>query len=355
MMIETTQQQQLFAPVVEQSVIVKAYSGEEIRRFSFSVTKGNWPSLAQDLCKTFALENSERLIVKYTDDEGDMITISSDEELKEAITSDVGAPYLRLYVASKEHENPSPPSHWKWKVERKRWKEHCFKHQHQHQHQHQHLAKIRKKHDRHCANEWRRDRKDRLIARFVAHVTIPDDTEFAPNTAFTKVWRFRNEGSGEWPEGSALMFLSRRCGDLMGAKESIPVPGTVKPGEEIEVPVNMLAPSQPGRYVGLWRLCTPFGRKFGQRVWVKITVVNSDSEGEMVDLEKMIQRQHLEEAQQDTAKEIAAEPKTIAEHLKALQELGFVGDVGLHIALLKKYHGHIERVVEELLSRQNQQ
>lgn len=84
---------------------------------------------------------------------------------------------------------------------------------------------------------------------------------------FTKIWRMRNEGTSPWAENTALTFVG---GDQLGAPESVLVPA-VGPGEEIDIPVDMVAPSVPGRYVSYWRLCTD-GQRFGHRIWVDVIV-----------------------------------------------------------------------------------
>merc|ERR1719231_1849354 len=49
----------------------------------------------------------------------------------------------------------------------------------------------------------------------------------------------------------------------------------VLPGEEVDVAVEMVAPTEIGRYLGYWRLVGPHGRrKFGQRVWCHVQVVD---------------------------------------------------------------------------------
>merc|ERR1719159_621617 len=49
----------------------------------------------------------------------------------------------------------------------------------------------------------------------------------------------------------------------------------VVPGEEVDVAVEMIAPEPHGRYLGYWRLTGPHcRRKFGQRVWCHVQVVD---------------------------------------------------------------------------------
>jgi len=42
--------------------------------------------------------------------------------------------------------------------------------------------------------------------------------------------------------------------------------------KELDVAVDFTAPSRPGRYVSYWKMASPSGQKFGQRVWVRIQV-----------------------------------------------------------------------------------
>ena len=49
--------------------------------------------------------------------------------------------------------------------------------------------------------------------------------------------------------------------------------GGVACGEDVEVSIDLLVPEMAGRYVSHWRLASPFGQKFGHRLWVVIQVV----------------------------------------------------------------------------------
>jgi len=119
----------------------------------------------------------------------------------------------------------------------------------------------------------------KLLARHVKDVTIADGTELLPNTPFVKTWKLRNEGEGAWPAGCRLLFISRK-GDRMGGPDSVPVAGegvVIAPGQEVEISVNLVAPSEPGRYASYYKLVTPEGYRFGQRLWVSIAVSGSSS------------------------------------------------------------------------------
>ncbi len=87
------------------------------------------------------------------------------------------------------------------------------------------------------------------LAQFVKDVTIPDGTNFNAGDAFTKTWRLKNIGTCTWT-GYALVFDS---GDAMSGVSPIAI-GTVAPGQEVDVSVNLKAPSSNGTYRGYWRI-----------------------------------------------------------------------------------------------------
>lgn len=116
-------------------------------------------------------------------------------------------------------------------------------------------------------------------AEYVADVTIPDGTVFAPGESFQKTWRIANTGITTWTTAYELVFID---GDLLGAPASVTLPQEVKPGQQVEITVDMLAPEEAKSYTSYWKLRTPQGQMFGfgstgsEAIWVKITV-NSDS------------------------------------------------------------------------------
>lgn len=116
---------------------------------------------------------------------------------------------------------------------------------------------------------WARWQGASTNARFVQHVTLNQSgSVVAPGQKFVKIWRMRNEGTAAWSEHTALAFVG---GDPLGAPAVVLV-GTVAPGAEMDISVDMVAPSAPGRYVSYWRLCGPDGASFGHRLWVEVVV-----------------------------------------------------------------------------------
>ncbi|KAL3018660.1 hypothetical protein AAZX31_05G039900 [Glycine max] len=114
--------------------------------------------------------------------------------------------------------------------------------------------------------------KPKLDSRFILDVNVIDGTMMAPSTAFTKIWRMRNNGTIVWHKGTQLVWIG---GDKFSDSHSVDleVPEDGVPLEkELDIAVDFTAPPLPGRYISYWRMTTPSGHQFGQRVWVLIQV-----------------------------------------------------------------------------------
>ncbi len=112
------------------------------------------------------------------------------------------------------------------------------------------------------------------VGKFVADVTIPDDTVFAPYATFTKTWRIKNEGTCTWNTSYAVVFES---GASMGGPASIALPSEVAPGQSIDISVDLKAPASADTYKGNWMLRNANGVIFGlgdenKAFWVQIKV-----------------------------------------------------------------------------------
>jgi hypothetical protein len=106
-----------------------------------------------------------------------------------------------------------------------------------------------------------------LDARFLADVTVPDNTQMEKGEAFEKTWQVENSGSCAWPEDTVLAFIG---GDQMGAPESVEVPA-VESGGKKDITVEMEAPDEDGTYTGEWQLKSG-DTSIGGQFWVKIVV-----------------------------------------------------------------------------------
>lgn len=102
---------------------------------------------------------------------------------------------------------------------------------------------------------------------FVADVTIPDGTSIPPGGAFTKTWRFSNNGTCTWGAGYQFVFVA---GEAMTANTVVQVPQTA-PGGTADFSIAMTASTTPGTHVGKWQLRTA-SALFGQIGNVTISV-----------------------------------------------------------------------------------
>ncbi len=115
------------------------------------------------------------------------------------------------------------------------------------------------------------------LAQFVKDISIPDGSQLAPGASFTKTWRLSNEGTCTW-SGYMLVFES---GDAMNGTSPQTIP-TVPPGGDVDLSVNLTAPSTAGSYRGYWRirnasgvLIPVLGGTEGRSFFVDIKVASS--------------------------------------------------------------------------------
>jgi hypothetical protein len=112
-------------------------------------------------------------------------------------------------------------------------------------------------------------------ASFVKDVTIPDGSELIGGQKFTKTWRLKNEGTCTWTKDYALVFVD---GASMSAPASVSLKGDVRPGETVDLSVELVAPTKAGSYKANWMLRDASGRTFGlganqdKPFWVSIKV-----------------------------------------------------------------------------------
>jgi len=112
-------------------------------------------------------------------------------------------------------------------------------------------------------------------ALFVEDITIRDNMQIQGGESFNKIWRLRNDGTCIWNRSYTLTFFG---GDRMEAPKTISLPELVRPGQFIDLSIDMTAPMAPGMHQGFWRLRSDTGEYFGigssgdQSFWVKIYV-----------------------------------------------------------------------------------
>lgn len=117
-------------------------------------------------------------------------------------------------------------------------------------------------------------------AGFVEDVTIPDGTEIEVGAAFTKTWRLRNDGTCTWSSEYEVVFSS---GDSMGGPDSQEfTSGSISHGGTVDISVDLTVPSEPGNYIGYWKLKNASGSIFGIGTYnypffVEINVVETEA------------------------------------------------------------------------------
>ena len=108
-------------------------------------------------------------------------------------------------------------------------------------------------------------------ASFVEDVSVPDGKSFQTGEHFTKTWRLKNVGSCVWTSGYQLVFDH---GDKMSGPDSKQLTtGVINPGQNVDISVDLVAPSSAGNYKGYWMLREPGGAIFGLSTgafWVDI-------------------------------------------------------------------------------------
>jgi uncharacterized protein YkwD len=112
-------------------------------------------------------------------------------------------------------------------------------------------------------------------ASFVTDVTIPDNSNVAAGSAFTKTWRIQNTGTCIWWSGYTLQHYSENA---MSAPASVPLPIT-NPGETADISIDLIAPSVAGTYRGNFVIKNPADLIMqvdnDSRLWVIINVTGS--------------------------------------------------------------------------------
>jgi hypothetical protein len=99
------------------------------------------------------------------------------------------------------------------------------------------------------------------MAEFVADISIPDGTEMAPGSVFTKTWEVKNVGTCVWNENYKIIFY---FGQQMAAQSSYQL--TTQPvqiGDVHQISIQMTAPGQVGEYYSHWRMQNDQGEIFG--------------------------------------------------------------------------------------------
>lgn len=110
--------------------------------------------------------------------------------------------------------------------------------------------------------------------RFIADVTIPDNSNVSTNSVVTKTWRIQNVGTCIWWYGYTVAHYSEFD---FGAQDGNPLPFT-NPGETADISVDLQVPGIEGLYRGNFVIQNPAGLPIelegDSRLWVVFNAVN---------------------------------------------------------------------------------
>jgi cell division septation protein DedD len=214
-----------------------------------------------------------------------------------------------------------------------------------------------------CGAWGKRAESTTANSAFVCDVTLPDGAEIPVGAEMVKTWKFRNDGSQPWPQGTTLVL--KRC---RGEFETAPLPISrlPNPGEEVEVSATLKA-LQPGRGRVCYRLVDNTGAPFG-RLWADVNAIALKEEEVKAEPTPVKVEPTPVKVEPTTPKvepttpkvdpepvkaESPKEPETPKPHkweiaLTALANMGFV-DRKLNIKILNKEKGNLERTITRLL------
>jgi len=120
--------------------------------------------------------------------------------------------------------------------------------------------------------------------RFVADVTVGEGEAIPPSTRFVKTWRVENSGAEPWPNNCSLRFVN---GDRLQDRDEIYV-GSLAPGEQTNISVDITSPSISKIIRSQWRLFTSAGVPFGDPIWL----IASVEEGGLMGITQQLDQCH---------------------------------------------------------------
>ena len=108
------------------------------------------------------------------------------------------------------------------------------------------------------------------LAEWVSQ-SVADGTVFTPGEDFTVTWRLKNVGTSTWTPAYLFRYYS---GNTFGAPQEILLGQEVAPGEAVDIPISMKAPTTLGEYRSDWVMSNELRSNFKQPVYLEITVAN---------------------------------------------------------------------------------
>ncbi len=116
------------------------------------------------------------------------------------------------------------------------------------------------------------DCENQLI--FLDDLTIPDGSEVEPGQHLTKRWLVKNNGSCNWDSSYSLQLIS---GLALGA-EKVQQLYPARQSTKAVVEISVTAPDNPGRYNSWWQAYDPDGNRFGDPIYLEISVISEEEQ-----------------------------------------------------------------------------
>jgi len=105
--------------------------------------------------------------------------------------------------------------------------------------------------------------------KFIRDISVSDKALVQAGACFTKTWLIQNSGDVAWPRGTKVQFVG---GKQFSQTQQVLLPA-LRPKEQIEVSVDMQAPTTPGLHTSFWNVFFPGGVSKGpERLWCCIMV-----------------------------------------------------------------------------------
>jgi hypothetical protein len=110
--------------------------------------------------------------------------------------------------------------------------------------------------------------------KYIADVTIPDGYVAARGEVMKKTWTVQNVGPCIWTQDYKLIYGWAGQGTNWNTTQPVPLSKVVNPGENIDITVELTAPSESGEYVAVFKMQNDKGINFppGQQVTIDIVV-----------------------------------------------------------------------------------
>jgi Ig-like domain from next to BRCA1 gene len=108
-----------------------------------------------------------------------------------------------------------------------------------------------------------------MDSAFVADITYPDGKVVEDNVFIAKVWSIQNTGTCTWDDGFSLQPIT---GDAKGTWLIDQTKEFVKPGEIVEIRIDIRTPSKAGDWGGCWRMQGDSGQWFGTPLCLLVNV-----------------------------------------------------------------------------------